>query len=202
MTTDQSAASNPGYPVTAGLDAPLEVARWRVIGNMIMAIPHFILLYVLGIVTEVVALLAWFAILFSGRLPEGMGTFMAGVERYRWRVSTFATFLREPYPAFAIPSGYAEPGGDPAWLQIQPATSYNRAAVFFRILLAIPQMLFGFVLGIGVYFAMIVAFFAVLITGRWPAGLRKFVLDVAFWGVRFNAWFFLLADPYPPFALG
>ena len=37
-------ASDPSYPITAGFDAPLEVARWRVIGNYILAIPHLILL--------------------------------------------------------------------------------------------------------------------------------------------------------------
>jgi hypothetical protein len=40
-------SSDPSYPVTAGIDAPLEVARWRVIGNPILAIPHFVFLYVL-----------------------------------------------------------------------------------------------------------------------------------------------------------
>jgi hypothetical protein len=57
------------------------------------------------------------------------------------------------------------------------------------------------VLGIGLWVAMIVAFFAVLITGRWPAGLRKFVVGVEFWTFRVNAWYSLLADPYPPFSI-
>src|ERR1700684_958928 len=72
-------ASNPGYPVTAGLDAPLEIARWRVIGNYIMAIPHLIFLYVLQLVAEVLTLVGWFAIIFTGKLPAGIGTFIAGV---------------------------------------------------------------------------------------------------------------------------
>lgn len=202
MMTDASATSNPGYPVTAGLNAPLEVARWRVIGNPIMAIPHFIVLYVLGIVAELAVIVGWFAVLFTGRMPEGIGTFVAGVERYRWRVTSFSMFLREPYPGFGLPSGYSDPGGDPAWLQIVPAASYNRLAVLFRLLLAIPQLLFGLLIGIGIYFAMIVSFFAVLITGRWPAGLRNFILGASFWGLRFTSWYLLLADPYPPFAIG
>ncbi len=194
-------ASNPSYPVTAGLDAPLGVARWRVIGNPIMAIPHFIVLYVLNVVAQVVVLLAWFVVLFTGRLPEGMGTFVAGVHRYQWRVTTFAWFLRESYPAFGVPSGYAEPGGDQAWLQIAPPGKFSRLAVLFRFILAIPQALFAIVLVIGLYVAVIVAFFAVLVTGRWPEGLRRFVVGVLFWGVRYNAWYSLLCDVYPPFAI-
>src|SRR5947209_4028106 len=116
-------SSNPNYPVVGGLNAPLEVARWRVIGNMIMAIPHFIVLYVLEIVASLFAFVAWFAILFTGRMPEGLGSFIAGVHRYQWRVASFMLYLREPYPSFSIPSGYAEPGGDVAWLQIAPPTT-------------------------------------------------------------------------------
>lgn len=195
-------SSLPGYPVVAGLDAPLEVARWRVIGNFIMAIPHIVVLYVLQIVAEVVVFLAWFAILFTGRMPEGMGSFIAGVHRYQWRVATFISFLREPYPPFGVPSGYGDPGGDPAWLQITPPERYSRLAVLFRVILAIPQLVFGLVVGIAVDVASIVAFFAVLITGRWPEGLRKFVLGFQFWSLRFSAWYQLLADPYPPFSIG
>jgi hypothetical protein len=195
-------ASNPDYPVTAGLDAPLEVARWRVIGNYILAIPHLVVLYVLQIVANVFVFVAWIMILFTGAMPPGIGNFVAGVHRYQWRVLTYVLFLREQYPAFGVPSGYAEPGGDPAWLQIAPPQTYNRLAVLLRFILIIPQAVFGVVLAIALFFAAIAAFFAVLITGGWPVGLRKFVLDVYFWATRVNAWYALLADRYPPFTLG
>jgi hypothetical protein len=195
-------ASDPDYPVTAGLDASMDIARWRVIGNYIMGIPHLVWLYILNAVAGLVVFVAWFVVLFTGRLPEGMGTFVAGVHRYQWRVFTFVMFLRQPYPAFGLPSGYAEPGGDPAWLQISQPGEFSRLNVLFRIILAIPQFLFGIVLGIGLWVAMIVGFFAVLITGRWPEGLRRFVAGVMFWGIRVNAWYTLLTDTYPPFTLG
>jgi hypothetical protein len=186
----------------SGFDAPLQVARWRVIGNAILAIPHFVVLYVLQLVAEILLIVGWFAALFTGHLPDGIANFVAGVHRYQFRVTTFVLFLREQYPGFGIPSGYAEPGGDPAWLQIAPPQSLSRLAVLFRVILAIPQALFGFLLYIAVYLAMVVAFFAVLITGSWPSGLRKFVVDVLFWANRLNAWYSLLADPYPPFSIG
>ncbi len=202
MEPTAAAAPVPFYPVTVGLNAPLEIARWRVIGNWIMAIPHFIVLYVLQIAANVATFIAWFAILFTGRMPEGLGTFIAGVHRYQWRVISFAMFLREPYPAFGVPSGYADPGDDPAWVQIMPATSYNRLAVFFRLILAIPLFLYGFVLALAEYVVLVIAFFGVLFTGRWPEGMHNFVMKVSFWWVRVNAWYSLLADPYPPFVVG
>jgi len=194
-------ASDASYSVTAGLDSPLTVARWRVIGNYILAIPHLILLYILVLVSEIVAIAGWLVVVFTGKLPSGIGEFIAGVHRYQWRVATYILFLREPYPSFTLPSGYGDPGGDPAWFIVAPPERYSRLAVFFRVILAIPQLIFGFVLAIGLYVAWIIGFFAVLITGRWPEGLRKFVVGVEFWATRYNAWYFLLADQYPPFSI-
>jgi hypothetical protein len=51
------------------------------------------------------------------------------------------------------------------------------------------------------YVAVFFAFFAVVITGRWPAGLRRFVVGVIRWALRVDGWFLLLANPYPPFSL-
>lgn len=193
--------SDPNYPVRAGLDAPLEVARWRVIGNPVLAIPHLVVLYVLEIVASILVLVAWFAILFTGRMPASLGDFVAGVHRYQWRVGSYLLFLREPYPKFAIPSGYSDPGGDVASLQIDAPARYSRLAVLFRVILVIPQALIGIVWSIGLYVAWIIGFFAVLFTGRWPEGLRRFVVGVEYWYIRVNAWYQLLADPYPPFGI-
>ena len=54
--------------------------------------------------------------------------------------------------------------------------------------------------GIGVYFAILIAFFAVLFTGKWPEGLRDFVVKFFRWATRVNA-YVLLRDEYPPFSL-
>ena len=48
---------------------------------------------------------------------------------------------------------------------------------------------------------VVIAFFAVLFTGKWPTGLRDFVLNVMRWNLRFQAYFCMLTDVYPPFAL-
>ncbi len=67
--------------------------------------------------------------------------------------------------------------------------------------MAIPHIFFAIVLFIGAYLATVAAFFVVLITGRWPEGLRRFLIGVTFWGVRFTAWYNLLTDTYPPFSM-
>ena len=81
-------------------------------------------------------------------------------------------------------------------------TDRNRCTVFFRIILVIPQLIVLAVLFIAsAVVVTFIAFFAVLFTGRWPAGMRDFVVKVWRWGLRVQAYYLLLTDEYPPFAL-
>ncbi len=168
----------------------------------ILAIPLFIiLLRPAHSWPPILAFVGWFAALFTGQLPEGIGDFVAGYYRYAWRAFSYSWFLRDKYPPFGPSLGYADPGDDPAWFEVQRGEGLSRLAVLFRIILVIPQVIVIFFLRIALYVAVVVAFFAVIITGRWPAGLRDFVVGAGRWIVRVDAWFWLLADPYPPFAL-
>jgi hypothetical protein len=189
------------YPIDVGVEVPDRIARWRPVVQWILAIPLFIILYVFRIVMEVCALIGWFAALFTGRLPDGLGDVIAGYYRYAWRAYTYSWFLRDKYPSFGPALGYNDPGDDPAWFQVEGGRGLSRLSVLFRIILVIPQLIVVGVLFIAAYVAMVIAWFAVVITGRWPAGLRDFVVGVGRWAMRVDAWFFLLADPYPPFSL-
>jgi hypothetical protein len=69
-------------------------------------------------------------------------------------------------------------------------------------LLAIPHYIVLFVLVIGAVFAVIIAWFAILFTGRYPRGLFDYVVGVGRWSLRVEAYaFLLLTDRYPPFSL-
>ena len=76
----------------------------------------------------------------------------------------------------------------------------NRLTVAFRIILVIPQVIVLLFLGIAASFVVLIALFAVLFTGRWPEGMRSFVLNVLRWYLRVSTYFLLLTDEYPPFA--
>lgn len=195
-------ASAP-YPATYTFDPPEKVANWRPLVNWLLAIPHFIVLYVLQIVSEVVGLISWFVILFTGNLPEGLANLQAMYIRYALRTYTFALWLREEYPPFSFNTTQADPGDDPrVRVDFQPQlTERNRVTVGFRIFLVIPHLIVLAVLGIAVYVVAIIAFFAVLFTGKWPEGMRKFVMQFFGWWLRVFAYFLLLNDVYPPFSL-
>jgi hypothetical protein len=200
-TRRQQSVATGCYPVDLDVEVPERIARWRPLVQWILAIPLFIVVYVLAIVAEVCAFIGWFAALFTGRLPEGLGNIIAGYYRYTWRTYSYAWFLRESYPPFGVAASYADPQNDPAWFEVRPGQELSRWQVLLRIILVIPQVVVILFLSIALYFAVLVAFFAVLFTGRWPAGLRDFVVGANRWILRVNAWFLLLADPYPPFSL-
>jgi hypothetical protein len=190
-----------GYPVDLDVQTPDHIARWRPLVQWFLAIPLFIILYVLGIVAGVLAFVGWFAALITGNLPEGIGDFIAGYYRYSWRTYSYYGFLRDKYPPFGPSLGYTDSGDDPAFFEVQRGEGLSRLAVLFRIILVIPQAIVIFFLGFALYISIVVAFFAVIITGKWPTGLRDFVVGLSRWIFRVNSWFYLLADPYPPFSL-
>jgi hypothetical protein len=196
------AAGTP-YPATFSFDAPEKIANWRPLVHWLLVIPHVIVLYVLGLVSEIVGFVSWFIVLFTGALPDGLANLQAMYLRYSTRVATYAVFMREEYPPFAFDTVAADPGGDPrVRVDLVPElANRNRLTVAFRIILALPQFIVLAVLGFAAGVAALIAFFAVLFTGRWPDGLRDFVVKVFRWSLRVQAYFLLLTDVYPPFAL-
>jgi Domain of unknown function (DUF4389) len=192
-----------GYPATFEADAPERIDNWRPLVQWLLAIPHLLILYVLGFVSEVVAVISWFVILITGTLPEGFATLQCLYIRYSNRATSYAAFLREEYPPFVFETVARDPGTYPP-----VRTSFavelenrNRLTVAFRIILVIPHLIVLAVLALAAFVAVVIALFAVLFTGQWPDGLRTFVVGVISWATRFNAYFLLLTDEYPPFSL-
>lgn len=194
-------ASTSAYPVQLDLEAPLEVARWRPLVHWFLAIPHLVVLYVLGLVLYLLLIVAWFAILFTANIPRGLFDFMATIFRYQWRAYSYVAWMREPYPPFDFSASGLDPGSDPARFSIAYPERLSRLLIFVKWLLAIPHFIALFFVGIGAFFVMIAGFFAVLFTGRWPEGMRRFLVGTFRWSMRVNAYFYLMTDVYPPFSL-
>ncbi len=194
---------NSSYPATLTFEPPEKVANWRPLLNWLLAIPHFIILYGLRILAEVVSIISWFVILFTGELPESFANIQSMYLRYEIRAYTYALFMREEYPPFTFAMTQADSGEEPR-LRVDfraQLTDRNRLTVGFRIILVIPQLIALAVLEIAAWVIAVIAFFAVLFTGRWPEGMRAFVLNVTRWYLRVQSYFLLLNDEYPPFAL-
>jgi hypothetical protein len=84
-------------------DARNDLNRWLPLVKWLLAIPHYIVLVFLYIAAVVVVIIAWFAILFTGRYPQGMFDFVVGVLRWSLRVGAYAFLLvTDRYPPFSL----------------------------------------------------------------------------------------------------
>lgn len=190
------------YPASVAVEVPERIANWRPLVHWLLLIPHFIIIEILQHIAWLLNLFGWLAIVFTGRLPKGLADFQAMYLRYSIRLYAYFDFMHEQYPPFAFDMSAAEPGGTPVSVDIEPQlTERNRITVLLRFILAIPAMLFVAITGIITFVLVVVAFFAVLFTGRWPAGMRDWVIRWLGANLRFNAYLHLLTDEYPPFSL-
>ena len=87
----------------------------------------------------------------------------------------------------------------PVRLQIDLSERGNRLTTLFRLLLAIPHIIVLTVLGLIAEIVLVVLWFVIVITGRRPGALARFLAYYLQWGTRYNAYLLLLVDEYPPF---
>lgn len=207
------------YPVRvdASLDKPL--SRWLWLVKWLLLVPHYVLLVLLWIAFVVLSIVAFFAILFTGRYPRGIFEFNVGVLRWTWRVQYYAAgaFGTDRYPPFTL----ADDPGYPARLQIDYPQQLSRGLVLVKWwLLAIPHyIIVGLFTGGGLWAAWqsghdasgnwpgliailaLIAAVILLVTGRYPQQIFDFVLGLNRWVLRVAAYAGLMTDAYPPFRL-
>jgi hypothetical protein len=171
---------------------PAQQNRLTVLVRIILAIPHFIVLWALGIAAEVVVIICWFAALFVGRLPDGLAEFLAGYVRWASRFYSYLFLLTDKYPPFEL--GDAE---YPVRVLIRPGR-LNRLAVFFRLILAIPAYILAVLVLYGIEtLVMFVTWLIVLIAGHMPRSLYEAIAAGTRYHIRLYGYLFLLTGTYP-----
>ena len=189
------------HTVRVELDAPLELDRWRPLTQWLYAIPHLVVVYALQSLHSALSFVAFFTILFTGRIPDGIYSFMVMTMRYQWRTYAYVGFMHDSYPPFEFPTSLDDPGGQPAVLDVDEQGDLARFAPLYKWFLAIPHYVVLTLLWIAAFFAWSIAWVVVLVTGRWPEGMRDFLVGVARWSFRVTAYVYLMTDEYPPFSL-
>jgi hypothetical protein len=192
------------FPVRVDGRLDPDLRRWLWLVKWILLIPHYVVLFFLWIAFIVVSVIAFFAILITGRYPRGLFDFNVGVLRWTWRVEFYgySALATDRYPPFSL----REHDDYPARFEIAYPEQLSRGLVLVKWwLLAIPQYIvvsvfagsLGGLIGILALFAGI----ALLFTGRYPVGIFDFVGGLNRWVLRVTAYAGLMTDTYPPFKL-
>lgn len=195
------------YPVSIRGELTDPPARGWWLLKWLLGIPHFIVLFFLWIAFAVVAVIAFFAILFTGKYPRGLFEFNTGVLRWSWRVGfyTYQALGTDKYPPFSLETD----ANYPADLEIAYPEKLSRGLVLIKWwLLAIPHyIVIAFFQGSsesGGGLTAILAIFgaiALLFTGKYPRDIFKLVVGLNRWTLRVTAYATLMIDKYPPFRL-
>jgi hypothetical protein len=211
------------YPVR--VDASLEQpSRWLWLVKWLLLIPHYIVLFFLWLAFCVVSVVAFFAILITGRFPRPLFDFNVGVLRWTWRVHYYgyAALGTDRYPPFSL----AEAPDYPAHLDVPYPERLSRGLVLVKWwLLAIPHyIVLGIFVGGGLWLGtrsgsnngwddswsaggglvgllVFIAAIVLLFTGRYPKPLYDFILGMDRWALRVATYTGLMTDRYPPFRL-
>jgi hypothetical protein len=198
----QTGEGTPRAPVHLDFVGPLEVNRWRPLFHWLIAIPHYFVLWLLGIVTGVCLFVAFFTVLFTKAIPEQLFGLVVMTYRYSWRVTSYTLWMREEYPPFDFTATATDNGMDaPTQLEVRYPQELQRWAPLYKWFLAIPHYVVIWFLAIGAIFVVFWAFFAVLFTGAYPQGARDYLVGLQRWTLRVQAYVGFLRDEYPPFSM-
>jgi hypothetical protein len=163
--------------------------------RLLLAIPHFIVLMVWGFVGFFALVAAWFALVITGRYPQGLYDFLAGLMRYSTAVTGYVALLTDAYPPFS-----GDTDDYPVRLRIPPPQpEYDRLKAAFRLLLAIPPYIIAYAMNIVWEVGAFLAWFAILILGKQPKGLQDMIVLGLSYQQRAYAYILLLTEKWPPF---
>jgi Domain of unknown function (DUF4389) len=184
------------YPVHFDVEHQARYSRLTTFFRIFLAIPHLIWILLWGIAAEFVVFLAWFAILFTGRYPQGLFSFVTSFLAYSTRVGCYLFLLTDRFPPF---TGGSPDDGYPVQVSVDWPERLSRLTTFFRLFLAIPAYLVLYVLQLLGRLLAFFAWFVVVIMGRLPKGLFEVMELPQRYQLRVMAYLFLVTDTYPWF---
>ena len=202
----ESPKSTEGSPLKFSLDYPESLSRGTLLlksflGWAYVGIPHGIILLLYAVAVNVVAFIAWWAILFTGSYPRGMFDFVVNYTRWTLRVNIYMSYLTDSYPPF---NGDGDVEGSPLGFSVDYPERLSRGVLLLRAFLGwlyvgIPHGVILCLYGIAVCVVQFIAWWAILFTGKYPEGMFEFVVKFMRWALRVGIYTSYLTDVYPPF---
>jgi hypothetical protein len=194
------------HPVRMSFGAELERSRLTVFFRFFLTIPHFVWVLLWGSLTGLFVVINWFAVLFTGRSPDGFHELLTRYIRYITHVNAYLFLAADEYPGFA-----GIEGSYPVDVHFDPPARQNRWKTGFRLILAVPAFLIagslygsggargnGYTVSLGLMaVASFLGWFASLARARMPRGLRDSVAYALMYSAQLDAYLMLLTDRYP-----
>jgi preprotein translocase subunit SecG len=181
-------------PVEVAAAEPARQRRATVAFRLILVVPHMFLLFFLAIAAIVVAFLGWWGALFTGRLPEFAVNYLSGFMRWFLRYHAYYYLLTDVYPPFTLD----DVPDYPVRLAIPERQRLNRAAVFFRFILAIPGLIVSTVATEGASsLVLFVAWLLALVNGHLPRPLHQALTALLRYQTRLYCYYWMLTPAYP-----
>lgn len=150
----------------------------------------------MGIAAFFAVVIAWFALLFTGRYPRGLYDFNSMFARYSAKANAYLYLATDRFPGFSAD----EPADYPVALHIgEPLPVYDRVKVLLRIFLLIPPYLISYAMSIVAGIAALLSWFVILFTGKLPHGLYGILRLGLSYQMRVVPYFLLLTETWPPF---
>jgi hypothetical protein len=203
----------PGsYPIDLEIDGPRRQNRWVTGFRLVLALPALLLAGALlgGSASAQIsagagstaALLGWFACLARGRMPQGLRNLIAFGLAYTAQTYGYLLLLTDRYPvadpALHLPSESEPP--HPMRLSVDGEDRRSRLTVFFRMLLALPHVVWLALWSTAAFLAVIPNWFVTLVRGRPASPLHRFIGASFRYGAQVYAYLYLLGNPFPGFS--
>jgi hypothetical protein len=183
------------YPVRYEADYVEQQSRAITFFRLILAIPWAIVASVYVTAAFIVAFLVWFAILFTGRHPQGLYKFNAGAIRFLGRANAFFYLQTDKWPSF----GFEADPSYPIRVEVDPPLEkYNRWKTGFRLILAFPVYFMSYFMPYIAATASVAAWFHIVFMGRTSGGIHNALTTGLVWQLRALAYLLLLTETIPP----
>lgn len=181
----------PPHPVRLEHDDDGRRSRLTVFFRFLLAIPHFVWLLLWTVTAFFASIVNWFVVLVRGRSANPLHRFLAAYVRYDAHLTAFVTLVANPFPGFAGAPGY------PVDIVVGRPERQSRWITLFRLFLAIPAFMISSALTVVLAVVAVLGWFAALVTGRMPTGLRNLGAYAVRYSAQAQSYWYVLTDVYP-----
>lgn len=176
------------------VERPRQLSRLLIFLKWLFVLPHTFILGIYGWAVGIIAMLAWFIILFTGQYPAVLWDFVWLYVKWTTRINIYTYLLRDEYPPFGD-------GPYPMQLTLARTGQSSRMLALGRVVLLIPLMLWLIVVGCVQLVLVVYAWVMILISGTIPAGTFDYLVGILRYITRVSCYALMLTDTWPGFSV-